>query len=434
MKSAHRIMILVLVVILGPAVETGAAVLDVSWTAPTTNADGSALRDLSGYRLYLGTSTPSCGSSSYHTVSSSTAAPAANQRVSTSITGLNAGTTYRMRVSAVDRSGNESACSATVSGVAQGGLSVSPSSTVTFGSVPSGGSVDRTFTVQNTSGSTISGGASVGSPFSIVSGGSFSLAAGASRTVVVRFRPTGVGSFATNVNFTAQGDTVSRGVSGSATGSSGGSSAPPLLSVSRSGSGSGTVTSAPSGISCGSDCTQGYTAGTRVTLTARAASGSRFTGWSGGGCSGTGTCSVTVSSVMGVTATFAPASTGGGSTGGSRPDLVLTGLSMPSTVSRTGGFGMHFNVKNQGQAAAGALQVRIYLSRDNRVSSDDAVLRVRSFGAVAAGATIANGMTESIPSGTRAGSYYVLLVVDAGGTVGESNEGNNTVVKAITVR
>jgi subtilase family serine protease len=95
---------------------------------------------------------------------------------------------------------------------------------------------------------------------------------------------------------------------------------------------------------------------------------------------------------------------------------------------------MHFNVKNQGQAAAGALQVRIYLSRDNRVSSDDAVLRVRSFGAVAAGATIANGMTESIPSGTRAGSYYVLLVVDAGGTVGESNEGNNTVVKAITVR
>ena len=71
------------------------------------------------------------------------------------------------------------------------------------------------------------------------------------------------------MNFTALGDTLSRGVSGSATGSPLPSSpSTPTLSVSRSGSGSGTVTSSPSGISCGSDCTQTYTAGTKVTLTA----------------------------------------------------------------------------------------------------------------------------------------------------------------------
>ena len=34
----------------------------------------------------------------------------------------------------------------------------------------------------------------------------------------------------------------------------------------------------------------------QVTLTATPASGSTFAGWSGGGCSGTGTCTVTLSS------------------------------------------------------------------------------------------------------------------------------------------
>ena len=55
----------------------------------------------------------------------------------------------------------------------------------------------------------------------------------------------------------------------------------PLLTVTRSGTGSGTVTSNPAGIGCGSDCSQSYTAGTVVTLSAAAAAGSTFTGWSG---------------------------------------------------------------------------------------------------------------------------------------------------------
>jgi hypothetical protein len=53
------------------------------------------------------------------------------------------------------------------------------------------------------------------------------------------------------------------------------------LTVSRSGNGSGTVTSAPSGINCGNDCTEGYSYGTQVTLTAAPAAGSLFTGWTG---------------------------------------------------------------------------------------------------------------------------------------------------------
>ena len=75
------------------------------------------------------------------------------------------------------------------------------------------------------------------------------------------------------------------------------------LTVAKSGTGAGTVTSSPSGISCGSDCSQGYTVGTDVTLTASAASGSTFSGWTGA-CSGTSPCVVSMDGARSVTATF----------------------------------------------------------------------------------------------------------------------------------
>ncbi len=75
------------------------------------------------------------------------------------------------------------------------------------------------------------------------------------------------------------------------------------LTVGKSGTGSGTVTSSPAGINCGSDCAENYTSGTSVTLTAAAATGSTFAGWSGA-CSGTGTCTVSMTAARSVTATF----------------------------------------------------------------------------------------------------------------------------------
>jgi hypothetical protein len=46
-------------------------------------------------------------------------------------------------------------------------------------------------------------------------------------------------------------------------------------------SGNGTVTSSPAGINCGSDCTEVYTGGTVVSLSAAPVSGSTFANWSG---------------------------------------------------------------------------------------------------------------------------------------------------------
>ncbi len=68
--------------------------------------------------------------------------------------------------------------------------------------------------------------------------------------------------------------------------------------------GPGTVSSSPGGISCGSVCSAAYTDGAVVTLTAAPGKGARFSGWSGGGCSGTGACMVTLSTATIVSATF----------------------------------------------------------------------------------------------------------------------------------
>jgi len=91
------------------------------------------------------------------------------------------------------------------------------------------------------------------------------------------------------------------------TGDSCGSVASAGLALTVSVSGSGTVASTPGGITCGTDCQETYATGTAVTLSAAAASGSVFSGWTGGGCSGTGSCTLTVSAPVSVTATFGAA-------------------------------------------------------------------------------------------------------------------------------
>jgi hypothetical protein len=75
------------------------------------------------------------------------------------------------------------------------------------------------------------------------------------------------------------------------------------LTLTKAGSGTGTVTSSPAGISCGSTCAHAFKHGTTVTLTAVASARSRFAGWSGE-CSGTGSCTLTMSANRSVAATF----------------------------------------------------------------------------------------------------------------------------------
>jgi hypothetical protein len=75
------------------------------------------------------------------------------------------------------------------------------------------------------------------------------------------------------------------------------------LTVTRPGNGAGLVTSAAPGIDCGSDCGEVYPRGALVTLTAAAAPGSLFVGWTGA-CAGRDTCSVAVAGDATVGAVF----------------------------------------------------------------------------------------------------------------------------------
>jgi hypothetical protein len=78
----------------------------------------------------------------------------------------------------------------------------------------------------------------------------------------------------------------------------------PSLAVRKLGDGSGRVTSVPAGIDCSETCSAAYDDGATVTLTATAEEGSTFAGWSGGGCTGTDPCVVTMGGARDVAATF----------------------------------------------------------------------------------------------------------------------------------
>lgn len=91
------------------------------------------------------------------------------------------------------------------------------------------------------------------------------------------------------------------------------------LNVDVAGSGSGTVASS-AGISCPGTCFAVFRPGSPVTLTAKSASGSAFTGWSGSGCWGQGPCVVTMGSDQAVAATFG----------------TSTGTTGPTTATNTG--------------------------------------------------------------------------------------------------
>ncbi len=110
------------------------------------------------------------------------------------------------------------------------------------------------------------------------------------------------------------------------------------LSISKSGTGNGTVTNSPTGTS--------FPAGTSVNLTAAPDANSTFGGWSGG-CTGTGTSSsVIMNSNMNVTATFNAKSsytiTSSAGTGGSISPLgsvsVSAGASQTFTISPASGY------------------------------------------------------------------------------------------------
>jgi len=117
------------------------------------------------------------------------------------------------------------------------------------------------------------------------------------------------------------------------------------LSVTKSGTGNGTVTSDPEAIDCGPSCRGQFLQGTEVNLSASPGPDSTFTGFSGA-CSGL-TCEVTMDQARQVTATFAAIPPSG------KPKLKVS-FSAPKKVKRSKPFTVKVKVANEARPSTGS--------------------------------------------------------------------------------
>jgi len=218
------------------------------------------------------------------------------------------------------------------------------------------------------------------------------------------------------------------------------------LRVNRTGTGSGTVISSPARVDCGSVCEAYFTLNSTVTLTATAAPGSTFTGWSGAGCFGTGTCEVTMDEAKSVDAAF----TADSPTPSTKPNLKVS-FTTPKKVTGGKAFGVKLKVTNRAgasattrarspRAGAEARSVRTCL----RVPSP--LITIRAKGSKINGrtacwnrSTLGSGRSVTYPvtlkaPRSRSGSKTLRATVQAEGSEGEtvtaSNRAKVTVKKA----
>jgi len=215
------------------------------------------------------------------------------------------------------------------------------------------------------------------------------------------------------------------------------------LTVARTGAGRGEVVGTSVGLSCGTDCSVPVPDGESVTLTPSPFPGSVFTGFSGGGCSGTGPCTVTVTASITVTAEFEPSPA-------PQAELTVTldglgtgtvtsnpaGIGCPSDCSTTLTPGTHVRLEAvpapgdrftgwilEGIAVAGAGPLELTVETDTAViarfepqARADATLTVRSCGPGSGTVLSAPGGIACAPecSARFPAGDTVILIADPG--------------------
>ena len=195
---------------------------------------------------------------------------------------------------------------------------------------------------------------------------------------------------------------------------------PPTISltITKTGAGSGTVTSFPAGISCGATCSATFASGTGVALTTAPAASSFFAGWSGDADCSDGL--VTMNADKGCTATFEL-----------RPDLVVSALTAPTSAAAGSMITVFDTTRNQTGTAL-ASKTRFYLSTNATWDAADTPIGSRDIAGLASGAASPGLSTLSIPGGKATANYYIIAKADADGALTETNENNNT--KAVSIR
>ena len=213
-----------------------------------------------------------------------------------------------------------------------------------------------------------------------------------------------------------------------------------VLTAGRTGTGSGTVASSPSGITCGSTCSGVYGYGTVVTLTATPNGTSSFIGWSGA-CTGSGSCQVTMSEARSVTAQFQSSLAAASDllVGTDLPSPQVKGTPVLFTAEGMGGTGSYeyeFQLKsetdptwttvqsyssasawtwNTTDITAGAYTILVFVRSQGSAAQFDTA-RTVSYSVVQSAPATLKSFTASLASPQQRGAVVVFTADGSGGT------------------
>ena len=107
----------------------------------------------------------------------------------------------------------------------------------------------------------------------------------------------------------------------------------------------------------------------------------------------------------------------------SQTDLIVSALSATVTCS---GITINSTTKNNGSGNAGPSTTGFYLSTNSKLDAGDTLFASRAVPAINAGLSSAGSITATLPSGTAAGSYYIIAKADDLNAIAETIETNNT--------
>ena len=107
------------------------------------------------------------------------------------------------------------------------------------------------------------------------------------------------------------------------------------------------------------------------------------------------------------------------------PDLTVSALSATSSIAAGSSATANTTVLNQGGGAAGTSTTRFYLSTNGSFDTSDILIGTRTVGALGPAQSESGAATITIPAGTPAGTYFLLVVSDADNVVAETVETNN---------
>jgi uncharacterized protein YkwD len=117
-----------------------------------------------------------------------------------------------------------------------------------------------------------------------------------------------------------------------------------------------------------------------------------------------------------------------------KPDLVVTGVTAPSSATPGSRIMVSISVKNEGDTFALYSYTSLYLSADPTVDSGDTYLGKVYTSTLSAGSARTVSSMVTIPSGTGSGTYYLCVVADGTGRIAEEDEQNNTGSASLTVQ